>query len=356
MFCAASEPKDRGNGMRVIQRRSEQTPLRVGGDVAGFAVAAVAREVAARRGVWADFFPIPCGQGIHAFDDPTVRVRRDVFLHALTAAQTALAAPLLHVDAALRAPIGSFGILDYLLSLASTSGEGITRLVAASSMLTSGTQLELRSEGPWTVLLMSPMFETKSHFWDEETFAALIRSRTNLATEGKCKLESASFSTPDRGVRVAMQRKLGCPVHYASTKLANRAQLRWHRSAWDSRSSSAHPAMLPLLGVLPSGPPTLRDQVRGILTRGLARNRVTAKSVAQDLGISERTLHRRLDEEGFAFRTLASELRRNLSEQYEQGGALHIEEIAQLLGYSTASAYRRARAAWHVTRKPRPVT
>jgi AraC-like DNA-binding protein len=330
----------------VVRRRSKQTQLVAGGDVAGFAVAAVAREIIARRGVWANFFPMQPEQGIHAFDDPTVRVRRDVFLHALIAAQTALAAPLLHVDAALHSPIGSFGIFDYILTLASTAGEGITRLVAASSMLTSGTQLELRNEGQWTVLLMTPMFEATSHFWDEETFAALIRSRTNLATQGKCQLESASFSTPDRGVRVAMQRKLGCPVHYASNKVANRAQLRWHRSAWDSLSSSAHPAMLPLLGVLPSGPPTLRDQVRGILTRGLARNRVTAKWVAQDLGISERTLHRRLDEEGVAFRMLASEIRRDLSEQYEQGGALRVEEIAQLLGYSTASAYRRARAAW----------
>ena len=63
------------------------------------------------------------------------------------------------------------------------------------------------------------------------------------------------------------------------------------------------------------------------------------------LGLSERSLHRRLREEGTTLRALLHELRRTLSERYIREG-LSINETAFLLGYSEASAFHRGFRRW----------
>jgi AraC-like DNA-binding protein len=64
--------------------------------------------------------------------------------------------------------------------------------------------------------------------------------------------------------------------------------------------------------------------------------------VARALGTSERSLRRQLAREGTAFRSLVTELRMTLAEEFLSSRAMTIEEIASRLGYSEAASFTRA--------------
>jgi AraC-like DNA-binding protein len=72
--------------------------------------------------------------------------------------------------------------------------------------------------------------------------------------------------------------------------------------------------------------------------------------VAEDLGVSSRTLSRRLASEGLAFAQVLDEMRTELAEGYLKDRSLSITHIAWLLGFQEASAFTHAYKRW--TGKP----
>jgi AraC-like DNA-binding protein len=70
------------------------------------------------------------------------------------------------------------------------------------------------------------------------------------------------------------------------------------------------------------------------------------EEAAAHLHVSPRTLRRRLEEEGTTYQALVHELRRQLAETYLRDSMLSIAEIADMLGYTDISNFRRAFIAW----------
>ena len=73
---------------------------------------------------------------------------------------------------------------------------------------------------------------------------------------------------------------------------------------------------------------------------------LTQDNVAIHLGISSRTLHRKLAEKNIRFSTLLQEVRYQLAKQYLNEGDLSISAVANILGYSEQSAFTRAFKNW----------
>jgi len=69
-------------------------------------------------------------------------------------------------------------------------------------------------------------------------------------------------------------------------------------------------------------------------------------TVAKELFITERTLHRRLAAEGTSFRVLLDEVRATLAAELLNSG-LSVEETAHRLGYSETAAFTRAYTRWN---------
>ncbi|GJM34697.1 MAG: transcriptional regulator [Saprospiraceae bacterium] len=72
----------------------------------------------------------------------------------------------------------------------------------------------------------------------------------------------------------------------------------------------------------------------------------TIEQVAANLNISVRTLQRRLKEEGFAYKAVLDELKRQFALDYLQNPKLSIKEIAYLLDYADSSAFTRSFKRW----------
>jgi len=68
-------------------------------------------------------------------------------------------------------------------------------------------------------------------------------------------------------------------------------------------------------------------------------------TVAKTLGLSARTLRRRLNDEGHSFQQLNNEIRLQLANDYLQAG-IAIERVSELLGYSEPSNFSHAFKRW----------
>jgi len=147
----------------------------------------------------------------------------------------------------------------------------------------------------------------------------------------------------------AYQSFFGCPIRYGAPRNA----LVLKASDLSRPFPGPNPELLEILTpVLSSSLQELQarssvgDQVKVILKRCLASGRPELSDVAQDIGMSERTLQRRITEEGKTFRELLAEARRELGRQLLSNPFTDIDEVACLLGYQDRSSIYRAFRDW----------
>lgn len=91
---------------------------------------------------------------------------------------------------------------------------------------------------------------------------------------------------------------------------------------------------------------SLSEQVVLELQRSLPSGRPDVGEIARRLGMSERTLQRRITEEGHSFRALLVQARRELGHRLLSDQALDLDEIAFLLGFQDATSFHRAFRVW----------
>ena len=90
----------------------------------------------------------------------------------------------------------------------------------------------------------------------------------------------------------------------------------------------------------------LRVSVENALTPLLPHGTARAEVVAKKLGMSERTLARRLGEEGTTFNEVLKQLRSSLAIRYLEEETMPISKIAWLLGFEEPSSFSHACRRW----------
>jgi AraC-like DNA-binding protein len=90
----------------------------------------------------------------------------------------------------------------------------------------------------------------------------------------------------------------------------------------------------------------LRTRVENAISLVLPHGKVFAEDIALNLGMSKRTLTRKLADEGLNFSGVFEQLRRDLAVRYLHDRKLHISKIAWLLGFSEVSAFTHAFKRW----------
>ena len=91
---------------------------------------------------------------------------------------------------------------------------------------------------------------------------------------------------------------------------------------------------------------TLRIAVENAIAPLLPHGRAQAEQVAHRLGLSRRTLARRLASEALTFEGILSALRADLAKHYLRDEALSISQVAWLVGYEEVSAFTHAFKRW----------
>jgi len=87
---------------------------------------------------------------------------------------------------------------------------------------------------------------------------------------------------------------------------------------------------------------SLLERIGLMISAKLGNTDVSADSIAKELGMSRRTLNRRLKESGTTFNTLRENLVFHIAKESLCNSSVSITELAQMLGYSDSSAFNRA--------------
>ncbi|MGG4166486.1 helix-turn-helix domain-containing protein [Rossellomorea vietnamensis] len=88
------------------------------------------------------------------------------------------------------------------------------------------------------------------------------------------------------------------------------------------------------------------EKVKWILKRSLAGGRPDLQTVAWELGMSDRTLQRRLTDEGISFKNLLTQVRHELAREYLADSSFDIKEVAFMIGYEDHNSFYRAFHKW----------
>ena len=90
----------------------------------------------------------------------------------------------------------------------------------------------------------------------------------------------------------------------------------------------------------------LTDRIKKVIIEHLPSGDATVENIAEELGISVRTLQRQLQEEGTNFLNLLHETRRELAKMYISNRSMDLSEVAFLLGFSELSTFSRSFKKW----------
>ena len=88
------------------------------------------------------------------------------------------------------------------------------------------------------------------------------------------------------------------------------------------------------------------NRVKAAVIDGLASGVVNEIQIAEQLHMTPRNLHRKLQKEGTSFKVLLTEVRKELAKQYIQDRSKTLTEISYMLGFSEASSFSRAYKGW----------
>ncbi|MBB6734530.1 helix-turn-helix transcriptional regulator [Cohnella zeiphila] len=91
---------------------------------------------------------------------------------------------------------------------------------------------------------------------------------------------------------------------------------------------------------------SISETVKRIMKRSLTGGRPDIAAVASELGLSDRTLQRRLTEDGTTFKSLLARARHERACEYLADPAIDIKEVAFLVGYEDQSSFYRAFRQW----------
>jgi AraC-like DNA-binding protein len=86
--------------------------------------------------------------------------------------------------------------------------------------------------------------------------------------------------------------------------------------------------------------------VRQLMVQSLPDGEPTRDSIAGKMGVSSRTLQRRLQEEGQTFHEILDDVRHDLASRYLGNEKISLSDVANLLGFSDQSSFTRAAHRW----------
>lgn len=276
----------------------------------------------------------------------------------LTAVENAfrLGAPsCLSTSTAEKIHLSSYGMYGFAMLCAETLGKA--NLFAVKYQQLADPALEMRLVfGDDTMSWVYQAYEKRGPVeLSEKVYRFLIEFRlvvhATLAKEGVgnwCVPARACFSWPAPSHADQLSKLLQCPLEFGYEENRLDYPIAWK----DHPSPLANKITATQLSEQCANLLETFDWQQGFSTRvyhELTQNRgrfPALNDVAKNLCISSRTLHRRLSDEGTSYSKLLAEVRRSLALDYLKSTVLTVDDIAELLSFSDATAFRHAFKQW----------
>ncbi len=243
------------------------------------------------------------------------------------------------------------GLLFYIASAAKTVGEALTLIERYFRIVNEAVSLKLKRIPKGAVLEVVFAALSRHQFQQNTEFGITVILKTLRQIIGRnIRPTKVCFVLGHAPNRREFERFFGCPVEFGAS--SDRIEL------------SAETLALPLLtedqDLLETLKPvcdaaarergtrkdTLRALVENEMQKALPHGNIGKPSIAKALGLSARTLSRRLDDEGVTYADVMDNLRRSLALQYLKDPTVSLSQIAWLLGYKGTTSFNHAFKRW----------
>jgi AraC-like DNA-binding protein len=261
--------------------------------------------------------------------------------------------PLFGLHAAEHAAVGSYDILDYLFLTSGTLGDACRALEHYHRIVSEIWRLDLHVEGDvarFRQWAPAQFVEPLRHAWDFFFVGALKRMRSALPRDAHPHAVHLMHAAPaSEDVRREYERSLGCPVTFGHPI----GEFVFPASFLDLPLLSSNPTLRrlvrrhadELLARVPSDQDLL-VRARTLLPVLLKDPDQSLARLAEQLGVGERTLQRKLADHGITYKQLLDTTREEHAMRSLESGAVTVQQLAYELGFSSTAAFSRAFRRW----------
>ena len=331
--------------MRSLRRTGRAKPPSAGGVMARLAVA---------RLVAAGIDPVPllhrAGITVTQVEDTDAHMAADSQVVLLNLVADALHDDLLGFHLAEEFELRLVDLLYFVFASSATVGEALAQMerynsIANESMVLNserGKELKVRFSYAG---IARHIDRHQMEFW----MTTLIRICQHL-TGSNLRPIRISVAHPRCAASDQLEEYLGCAIAFA----AGMDEIAFARGSAQLRLRDAEPYLNKILvrhcedilsqRVTPTSP--IQASVENAIAPLLLQGKVRVSGVAQALGMSRRTLARRLAEENLTFSEILDRMRTDLARHYLKDPSFSISQIAWRLGFQEVPAFTTAFKRW----------
>ncbi len=259
--------------------------------------------------------------------------------------------PALGLRIGLMAKPQHFGLVGYLLTSCGTLSQALIRYGRFQTLVLSDLKSVVKKEGSavrfhWQ---LSAEKNPLAYEFSAAVFIKLYQTLINSSVAPAC----VGLPVPEPCDRHIYEAILGCPLEFNAPMLHVDVPAQLMLENISTRDpqllrifDSQAKAMLGQHENKSNGFEAFLQQLKQQLQEAMKDGDTRASTVAKNMGLSLRSLYRKLSVNGHSYRTVLADSRRRLAKQYLADLSLSPTEIALLLGYSEQSAFIRAFKEW----------
>lgn len=303
----------------------------------------------ALRALGADAAALGASVGVtdRTLRDPEARIPSSRLLALFERAERRLRDPLVGLHAGER--VRARGPLFYLLLSSPRLDEGLRSLARFARVALDTQQIRIAIGDEFVTLTVEPGDPAieKSHHAVDYLMVALLGSIRRAVPDMRplgVDLTHGSIGGPGEAERV-----FGCPVRFG----CRRNVLRIPSASLMGAPATANPAIADQIGKYAAAllarvtsdrlQDLTADVIRTLLVEGIRPSQLIA---ARRLNMSERTLKRRLHEEGTTFKAVRDRVRSETAAALLSNRSLKIGAVAQSVGFVETASFTRAFSRW----------
>lgn len=290
------------------------------------------------------------GLDLALLDDADARFSHDLWVALFREIERQTRNPAIGLDVAARLPVGHWDTVDFMIAACPTVGAAIERIERYFALISSAVEHRtiITAEHVAIRRVHSQHIE-RSRAATELSIAMIVRRLRALSSEPWTPLWVDFAHGPSTSVERYRQ-EFSCDVRFDR----DADVIALPRAVWSLPTIQPQPELCEvlerhariLLERIPTAPDTHETRVRAALVAMIPHGVPSLAQLAEKLSTSERTLQRRLEEEGAPYRTLVDRVRFELAQRYLADRTIALAEVSYLVGFDDPSAFSKAFRRW----------
>lgn len=238
--------------------------------------------------------------------------------------------------------------LGYAWLASSTLRTALNRLVRYIKVVSDSTEVSLAEKEDQLSIIVTNPTRGKEPYWYSDADMSIVMAMCRANYGDKLSPDIVTFKHPPLESTADYFSYFRCPVEFN----ARQCSITFPSKIVDKRLSGSNPmlaqlndqVMVKYLANLDEN--DIINRVKTTIIELLADGRLSDGKVAEVLYMSNRTLQRKLQEQGTTFKKILTEVRRELALKYIQNHQMTLTELSFQLGFSEMSAFSRAFKHW----------